>query len=141
MLISMIKTYSELQRLNTLKDRFDYLKVNGIVCEETFYGSRFLNQRFYNTPEWKQIRNFVIRRDNGCEMGLDGYYIPGFIVIHHINPITKEDLLNDVQKCLDPEFLVCVSSAMHKAIHYSDDSIIELVKGVNRSPNDTTLWR
>lgn len=137
----MIRTYSELITFPTLEERFNYLKLNGIVSEETFFGSRYLNQRFYRSSEWKKIRNYIIRRDHGCELGLDGYTIPGIIIIHHINPIFKEDLINNLSKCLDPENLICVSNAMHEAIHYSSSIDLNIFDNVGRKPNDTTLWR
>lgn len=137
----MIRLYSELMTLPTLLDRFDYLKLSGIVAEETFYGSRLLNQKFYRTLEWKRVREYVIRRDEGCELGLRDYPIMGDIVIHHINPITKDDLLYSPEKCLDPEYLICVSPNLHRAIHFSDVSYLENYKPIERRKGDTILWR
>lgn len=137
----MTKTYSELCTFPTLEERFEYLKLNGVPTEETFYGSRYLNQRFYRSSEWRRVRNLVIRRDNGCELGLAGYTIPGYITIHHLNPIIKDDLVHNVQKCLDPENLICVSLAMHEALHYAFKLDMADFETTDRSPNDTTLWR
>lgn len=133
------KTYSELITLNTFEERFRYLLLDGIVGEETFGSKRYLNQAFYRSNEWKSFRRDMIIRDHGCEMGLIGYDIPGVIILHHINPIEPEDLLNNLDLLLDPENTVCVSLKLHNAIHYKDFSVLEPAF-YERVPGDTTLW-
>lgn len=137
-----IRTYSELILLPTYEERFKYLSLGGGVCDETFGYNRYLNQRFYNTPEWRRIRDKVIIRDNGCDLGVEGYEIPrrGGIVIHHLNPITKEDILNRSDFLLNPEFLICVTRNTHNAIHYGDESLLVRAP-IQRTPNDTCPWR
>ena len=135
-----IKTYSELVKLKTFKERFQYLKLDGAVGEFTFNGSRFLNQTFYKSREWKNVRSKVILRDNGCDMGLDDYPIPGYIYIHHINPITKEDLIKLSSKIFDPENLICLSFQTHNAVHYGNEETLPKGPAV-RTTNDTCLWR
>lgn len=134
------KSYSELIKLETFEERFEYLKLNGRVGESTFGYDRYLNQLFYTTAEWKAARNLVIIRDNGCDLGIDDRIIGGRIFIHHINPITKEDILNRHPKLFDPENLICVSKLTHDAIHYGDENL--LIKApIERSKNDTCPWR
>lgn len=136
----MIRTYSEMIRYNTLEERFNYLRLFGDVGKDTFGHSRYLNQDFYRSKEWKRIRNKVIVRDNGCDLGVDGYEISDRIYIHHMNPISIDDLLDyDMDRILNPETLVCVSFNTHQAIHYGDESL--LPKGlIERRPGDTKLW-
>lgn len=135
-----IRTYSELSTLPTFKQRFNYLNLNGIVGEDTFGFERYLNQRFYQSEEWKRIRREVILRDNGCDLGLDGYQLNRGIVIHHMNPITKLDIVDASEFLLNPEYLICTSFSTHNAIHYGDeDSLIK--DPVTRRPNDTCPWR
>lgn len=136
----MIRTYSELSKLSTFKERFDYLKLNGKVGEDTFGHSRFLNQDFYSSPEWRRTRRNIIIRDNGCDMGLDGYSIQGRIYVHHINPITVDDILERRSKLFDPENLICVSSMTHEAITYGIEDMLP-TDPVIRRPNDTCPWR
>lgn len=136
----MIRTYSELSKLSTFKERFDYLKLNGKVGEDTFGHSRFLNQDFYSSPEWRRTRRNIIIRDNGCDMGLDGYSIQGRIYVHHINPITVDDILERRPCLFDPENLICVSSMTHEAITYGIEDMIP-TDPVIRRPNDTCPWR
>lgn len=136
----MIRTYSELSKLSTFKERFDYLKLNGKVGEDTFGHSRFLNQDFYSSPEWRRTRRNIIVRDNGCDMGLDGYSIQGRIYVHHINPITVDDILERRSKLFDPENLICVSSMTHEAITYGIEDMLP-TDPVIRRPNDTCPWR
>ena len=136
----MIRTYSELSKLSTFKERFDYLKLNGKVGEDTFGHSRFLNQDFYSSPEWRRTRRNIIVRDNGCDMGLDGYSIRGRIYVHHINPITVDDILERRSKLFDPENLICVSSMTHEAITYGIEDMLP-TDPVIRRPNDTCPWR
>lgn len=136
----MIRTYSELSNLQTFKERFDYLKLNGKVGEDTFGHSRFLNQDFYSSPEWRRTRRNIIVRDNGCDMGLEGYSIQGRIYVHHINPITVDDILERRPCLFDPENLICVSSMTHEAITYGIEDILP-TDPVIRRPNDTCPWR
>lgn len=137
---TITKSYSELIKLETFEERFKYLKLNGRVGESTFGYDRYLNQTFYLTPEWKATRNLVIIRDDGCDLGIDDRVIGGRIFIHHINPITKEDILNRHPKLFDPENLICTSKLTHDAIHYGDENL--LIKApIERSKNDTCPWR
>lgn len=135
-----IKTYSELILLPTFEERYDYLKLDGIVGEETFGFDRYINQNFYRSQEWKRIRDQVIIRDNGCDLGMEGYDITGRIYIHHMNPITVKDIHHMSEYLLNPEYLICVTHNTHNAIHYGDTSL--LIKApIERSKNDTCPWR
>ena len=136
----MMKSYSELIRIPSFKERFQYLRINGIVGEETFGCDRYLNQIFYKSEEWKRIRRRVIIRDNGCDLAWDEYEIKGIIIIHHINPITKEDILNRSSKLFDLENLICTSVNTHKAIHYGNEEMLPK-KIVERTMNDTCPWK
>ena len=132
----MIRTYSELRKLNTFKERYDYLRLYGRVGKETFGFDRYLNQIIYKLPEWKSVRDKVIVRDCGCDLGMEGYEIGEKILVHHMNPITMDDIINHNQDIFNPEYLICVSHQTHNAIHYGDES--QLISGpVERSPNDT----
>lgn len=134
------KRYSELILLQTFKERFEYLKLNGKVGEDTFGWDRYLNQTFYRSAKWRHIRDQVIVRDNGCDMGLEGYPIYGKILIHHINPITADDISHsDEEVLIDLDNLVCVSLATHNAIHYGDESLIPQ-DPIVRKPGDTCPW-
>ena len=135
-----IRTYSELCQLSTFEDRFDYLRLNGSVGEDTFGFDRYLNQQFYRSREWKRIRDLVILRDNGCDLGIDEYEIHGRILIHHMNPISIEDLQHMSDFLMNPEYLICVSHRTHNAIHYGDESLI-VSAPIERSQNDTCPWR
>ena len=135
-----IRTYSELIALPTFEERFKYLQLNGRVGEETFGFDRYLNQVFYRSDEWRRIRDEVILRDNGCDLGVEGREIHGRILIHHMNPITKEDILKRSDYLLNPEYLICTVKSTHDAIHYGDENL--LIKGpVERHKNDTCPWR
>ena len=134
------KSYSELIKLETFEERFEYLKLNGRVGESTFGYDRYLNQLFYTTAEWKAARNLVIIRDNGCDLGIDDRIIGGRIFIHHIDPITKEDILNRHPKLFDPENLICVSKLTHDAIHYGDESLL-IIAPIERTRYDTCPWK
>lgn len=137
----MIKSYSELITLSTFKERFEYLKIGQGVGELTFGAERYLNQAFYNSWEWKhRIRPKIIVRDNGKDMALNDYDIFGQVLIHHINPITIEDIENADPKVTDPENLVCVSFLTHQAIHYGSFDRIPALP-TERQPNDTIPWR
>ena len=136
----MIRTYSELRKLNTFKERYDYLRLYGRVGKETFGFDRYLNQIIYKLPEWKSVRDKVIVRDCGCDLGMEGYEIGEKILVHHMNPITMDDIINHSQDIFNPEYLICVSHQTHNAIHYGDES--QLIHGpVERSPNDTCPWK
>ena len=134
------KSYSELTQLPTFKERFDYLKLDGIVGEETFGIARWLNQKFYHSYEWRKFRNEIIARDNGMDLGVEGHDIPGQVIIHHLNPITYDDILERHPCVLDPENAISVSANTHRAIHYSDDELLTLGPAV-RQPNDMCPWK
>lgn len=134
-----MKTYKELSKLKTHKQRFEYLKLSQQVAEETFGFDRYLNQKFYKSPEWRRVRDEVIYRDNGCDLGLDDYPISGRPIIHHINPILPHDILNREECIMNPEYLICVSHDTHNAIHYGDYSLINK-EVIERDYGDTKLW-
>ena len=136
----IIRTYSELIKLPTFEERFQYLKLDGDVGVETFGFDRYLNQAFYSSDEWKSIRNQVIIRDNGCDLGIEGREIYKRIIIHHMNPITKEDLLYRTEYLLNPEYMICTMKNTHNAIHYGDENLL-FKEPVERKPNDTCPWR
>ena len=134
----MIRTYSELIKLDTFAERFEYLKLTGIVGKETFGYDRYLNQLLYHSDDWHRTRNFVIIRDNGCDLGIPGMEIKGRIIVHHMNPITEQDILQHSDLLLDPEFLICTGMNTHNAVHYGDDSILNAWRP--REAGDTKLW-
>lgn len=136
-----IRTYSELSKLKTFRERYEYLKLDGTVGEETFGFDRYINQMFYKSEEWKRIRNYVITRDNGCDLGIqDRKIVDSVILVHHMNPITKEDIINKNEILLDPEYLITTIKPTHDAIHYGDESLLaeDLIV---RSKNDTCPWK
>ena len=134
-----MKTYTELILFRTFEDRFNYLRLNGRVGEETFGFDRYFNQMFYRSKEWKDIRNFVIARDNGCDLAIPEREIITRAVIHHMNPISINDIQNSTDYLLNPEYLITTTKETHNAIHYGDASI--LIKDyVERKPGDTKLW-
>lgn len=135
----MIRTYRELTFYKTLEERFDYLKLGGTVGFQTFGHERYLNQRFYTSREWKQIRHHVIARDNGNDMGIDGMPVHDKIIIHHMNPMTPDDIISQRKDILDPEFLIMVSFNTHNAIHYGDRSLLPK-PFTERQRGDTKLW-
>ena len=138
--MKMIRTYSELIMLPTFEERYRYLKIGGTVGEETFGFDRYLNQSFYKTKEWLRIRDHVIVRDQGCDLAMIDREIRGKILIHHMNPITKEDIVIRSKYLLDPEYLICTVKNTHDAIHYGDESL--LIKApIERQKNDTCPWR
>ena len=140
-LMKSIRSYSEMRRLSTFEERFSYLKLDGKVGEETFGYDRYINQILYKSGKWRdQIRNKIIIRDGGCDLGIEGREIHGPVIIHHINPITVEDILNENPMVFDPDNLVCVSPMTHNAIHYSDESIL-IKDPVSRTRNDTCPWK
>ena len=135
-----IRAYSELITIPTFEERFEYLQLKGSVGKDTFGYDRYLNQVLYRSPEWKRLRNQIIIRDCGCDLACDGYDIYGKVLIHHLNPITVEDVLTRSRKVFDPDNLVCVSHSTHNAIHYGDVDL--LVTGpIIRTKNDTCPWR
>ena len=138
--MKMIRTYSELITLPTFEERYEYLKIGGTVGEETFGFDRYLNQSFYKTKEWLRIRDHVIIRDQGCDLAMIDREIRGKILIHHMNPITKEDIVRRSKYLLDPEYLICTVKNTHDAIHYGNESL--LIKApIERQKNDTCPWR
>ena len=135
-----IRTYSELITLPTFIERYRYLKLSGQVGEDTFGFDRYLNQVFYQSKEWRSIRDYVITRDNGCDLGIPGHEIYGRILIHHMNPITADDILKRSDLLLNPEYLICTIKNTHDAIHYSDESLL-ITDPIERSMNDTCPWK
>lgn len=137
---TMIRTYSELSKLKTYEERFQYLRLDGKVGQETFGFDRYLNQAFYRLQKWKEVRNKVIVRDNGCDLGIEGYEIYGRVIIHHMNPVTIEDILRESEFLFDPEFLISTTHSTHNAIHYGDESLL-ITAPVERKANDTCPWK
>lgn len=135
----MIRTHTEMSRYHTLEDRFKYLSLKGAVGQETFGFDRYLNQMFYRSREWRRIRNHVIARDLGCDLGVEGYEIHERIYIHHMNPMTVDDIKYGNDDILDPEYLISVTHRTHNAIHYGDESLLPRPL-VERRPGDTKLW-
>lgn len=137
---SKLRTYSELKQLKTFEERYEYLKLDGQVGADTFGFDRYLNQVFYKSPEWRSVRNEVIVRDNGCDLGIEGREIHTKILVHHMNPISKEDILQRSDTLLNPEYLITTVKRTHDAIHYGDaDTLIK--DPIERSANDTCPWR
>ena len=135
-----IKRYSELITLHTFEERYEYLRLDGVVGKDTFGFDRYLNQNFYRSAEWKRIRDFVIVRDNGCDLGIEDRAIYGKILIHHMNPITDQDIIHGTDALLNPEFLICVTHDTHNAIHYGTAEL--LVKApIVRTKYDTCPWK
>lgn len=135
-----IRTYSELIIIPTFEERYKYLKIGGKVGEETFGFERYLNQEFYKSHEWQSIRRQVIVRDLGCDLGIEGREIHGKIIVHHMNPITIDDIIEASDFLLNPEYLICTLKSTHDAIHYGDESL--LIKApVERTKNDTCPWK
>lgn len=138
--IMIIRTYSELITLPTFEERYEYLRLGGKVGEETFGFDRYLNQIFYRSNEWMDIRDYVICRDNGCDLAMIDREIYGRILVHHMNPIRVEDIVNRSKYLLDPEYLICTTKITHDAIHYGDSSLL-ITGPIERSKNDTCPWR
>lgn len=136
----MIRSYSELIRLSSYEDRLAYLKLSGKVGEDTFGFERYLNQRFYTSAEWRRVRNQVIVRDNGMDLGVDGIPIFGKVIIHHMNQLTVEDIENSTDFLLNPEYLICVSNDTHNAIHFGAEPRRD-IEPIVRTKNDTCPWR
>ncbi len=135
----MIRTHRELTRLKSFEERFEYLKLRGQVGKSTFGYDRYINQAFYRSSEWRRVRNLVIARDEGLDLGVTGYEIFDRPIIHHMNPMGLEDLVSGDDDILNPEYLVCVSHRTHNAIHYGDESLLPKPL-VERRPGDTRLW-
>lgn len=135
-----IKTYSELIHLPTFEDRFEYLKLKGSVGKDTFGHDRYLNQVFYSSMEWRRLRDEIIIRDNGCDLGIEGREIGGKVYIHHLNPLGANDILTHSEYLVNPEYLICVSFETHNAIHYGDINLLPR-DPIERKRNDTCPWR
>lgn len=136
------RTYTEMSTLDSYDERLRYLRIHSKVAEDTFGSKRYINQKFYKSPEWKSVRNQVIERDRGCDLGIPDRPISGNIYVHHINPINQNDLLsNNFSKLTDLDNLVCVSERTHNMIHYSNNDSIRANAIVERSPNDTCPWK
>jgi hypothetical protein len=133
------RSYSELRRLHTFEERFEYLKMNGEVGRATFGFDRWINQRFYTSYMWKRARRDVILRDNGCDLGISGYEIGGSVLIHHMNPMSSEDIIHSEEWIFDLEYLITTTHNTHNAIHFGDDRLLPKVV-LDRVPNDTKLW-
>lgn len=140
MRLTNIKNYTELIKLKNFIDRFEYLKLDGTVGQDTFGFERYLNQGFYHSAEWRAIRDQVIARDLGCDLGIDGYEIHGRIYIHHMNPITVDDIQKITEYLLDPEYLICTTHETHNALHFGDASLL-VTEPVVRTPFDTCPWK
>lgn len=136
----MIRTFSELSTIHSFEDRYRYLRLIGSVGAETFGFDRIINQKFYRSKEWKDIRDHVIVRDNGCDLGVEGYEIHGRIYIHHMNPILLKDIETRSEFLLDPEYLITTTHGTHNAIHYGDESQL-ILPPIERSKNDTCPWK
>ena len=137
--MTMIRRYRELRHIPTFEERFDYLKLDGSVGRETFGFDRYINQRFYTSKEWRDIRHHVIARDLGLDLGAEGYEINSRILIHHMNPIVADDILHKNDDILDPEFLITTCHNTHNAIHYGDSSLLPKPL-IERTRGDTRLW-
>ena len=135
-----IKRYSELMLLPTFEERYKYLQLNGVIGDETFGFDRYINQMFYRSQEWKQVRDYVIVRDNGCDLGIEGHEIRGKILIHHMNPIGIKDIQQVNKFLLDPEYLITTILSTHNAIHYGDESLL-ITAPIERTKNDTCPWK
>lgn len=136
-----MRCYRELIQIPDFRGRFRYLKLDGDVGKSTFGSKRYLNQKFYESNEWKSVRNFVITRDLGCNMALKDHEIQGTIYIHHINPIDEHDIIDKTSKLLNPDNLVCVSSTVHKAVHYGSEEMLFADDPIERRPGDTCPWK
>lgn len=139
-MIKVKKTYSNLKQFESLKDRYEYLKLGGIVGDSTFGHNRYLNQEFYRSKEWLEVRDYVIIRDNGCDLGVEGYEIHSKILVHHMNPITLADIENRNPDILNPEYLISTSDRTHQAIHFGDKDLLPK-DPIIRKPNDTVPWK
>ena len=136
----MIKTYSELMTIPTFEERYEYLRLDGVVGKATFGYDRYLNQILYTSKEWRRFRDDIIIRDNGCDLGMPGFEIPVRAIVHHINPITVEDVVNRHPKVFDPENVITVSHNTHEAIHYGNETLL-IIAPNERKANDTCPWK
>lgn len=136
-----IKTYSDLQQLKTFEDRYEYLKLHGEIGKDTFGYDRYLNQQFYKSKEWQDVRHKVIVRDSACDLGVEGHPIKGQILIHHMNPIDVDDISESSEYLLNPEYLICVSKDTHNAIHYGSKDYAKSKEPITRTKNDTCPWK
>jgi len=136
----MIKCYRDLIQLESFIERYQYLKLHGKVGEDTFGLDRYVNQTLYKSHKWRRTRSQIIIRDNGCDLGVEGHELDNYIVVHHMNPITLEDIEEERDIIFDPENLICCSSRTHQAIHFGDEGLLPK-DFVQRRPNDTCLWR
>lgn len=139
--MSSLKTFSELRKIKTFRERFEYLKLESCVGDSTFGFDRAFNQKFYRSSEWKHARDNVIVRDNGCDLGVEGYEINGKIIVHHLNPITLNDIVDFTDLLISPEYLITTTLRTHNALHYSDEKILEDRTLNVRFKNDTCPWR
>lgn len=139
-MLMIIRTYSELIKLPTFEERFRYLQLNGVVGKETFGFDRYMNQVFYRSQRWKEIRDQIIIRDNGCDLGIEDRAIYGRVIIHHMNPLSFDDIEKESAYLLNPEYLICVTHNTHNAIHYGDEKLL-MTAPVERSRYDTCPWR
>lgn len=137
----MIRTYSELIERQNFLDRFEYLKLSGTVGRSTFGFDRFMNQRFYRSMEWLAIRDHVITRDLGCDLGVKGHEIGGTILVHHMNPISPKDFTSASEQLLNPEFLITTIDSTHRAIHFGNDKLLMDIVPLERSAGDTIPWK
>ena len=135
-----VRRYSELRRIETFDERFEYLRLDGQVGEATFGYARWVNQHFYTSAQWRQVRNLVILRDNSCDLGIPGHEVRYGLLVHHMNPMTVEDIEHGRDWILDPEFLICTSKRTHNALHYGGADHLLPKLGVERKPGDTKLW-
>ena len=136
-----MRTYTELKKLKTFEERYEYLKLKGSVGVETFGFDRYLNQALYTSPEWKKVRDTVLIRDNGCDLGIEGMDISSHAIIHHMNPITEKQIEERDPEIFNPEYLITVTHKTHNAIHYGDADQILRTNPIERKPNDTCPWK
>lgn len=139
MTMTITRSYSELARIDTFEERFRYLALRGGVGVSTFGFDRWINQQFYTSREWKQARDIAIIRDNGCDLGIEGYEIHDRLLVHHMNPLTPDDVIHGEEVLLNPDFLITTTHRTHNAIHYGDESLLPK-QHVPRRPGDTQLW-
>ena len=135
-----LRRYSELRRLKTFKERYEYLRLAGVVGESTFGFDRYLNQLLYTSDRWRKLRNEIIIRDNGCDLGVEGYDLHNRIIVHHMNPLTIKEVEEVSDSIFNPEYLICVSHKTHNAIHYGDERLLPSGP-IERKPNDTCPWK
>lgn len=138
--MTRVRSYSDLRRLRTFDERFEYLSLDGQVGEATFGYERWVNQRFYTSVQWKHARQEVVLRDMGCDLGIPGHEVHYGLLVHHMNPMTAEDIRNGADWILDPEFLICTSKQTHNALHYGSENHLLSRAVVERRPGDTKLW-